>query len=125
MSSFAQNATVVLVHGAWADARLFSWLQCRLAPLRLARVFGASSLLLPRSSRALAGRRGAFGGRPGCKQTVLYAAGDESGFIEDFEMVGDGRRRHTSHGDEFTARDLAGGRDRLKYPEPGFVSQRL
>jgi hypothetical protein len=103
----------------------FSWFQYGLAPLRLAQVFGAFSFCcrdLPERSQVGKER---LGDGLAVNKLPFALAGDQSGFVEDFEMVRDGRWRHTSHGDDFAASHLVGCRDRLKYPEPGFVSQRL
>lgn len=103
----------------------FSGLQYALAFLRLGQVFGAFSSCcrdLPECPHV--GKK-PLGNDLAVNKLSFALASDEPGFAEDFEMVRDRRRRHTSQGDDFTARHLVGCRDRLQYPEPSFVSQRL
>jgi hypothetical protein len=52
-------------------------------------------------------------------------AGDQSGFAQDLEMVGNSRGRHAAHRNDLAASHLLACRDGLKNPEAGLVGQGL
>jgi len=51
------------------------------------------------------------------------ATGDQSGFIQDFQMMRHGSGGHTPHRNDLATVHLVGGRDRFKDPEAGFIGQ--
>ncbi len=53
----------------------------------------------------------------------LAAAGDQPGFAENLEMVGDGCGSDPAHGNDFSAIHMFDAGDGLKNSEPGLVGQ--